>query len=1463
MPIPQTRVVLSSAISAGGGVRFLPNTAGDLALFAGGLAAPWLESVADLNGDGRPDFIFGAAGDDDKALDAGRVVVRLGALTAGSTVTLTDGTADIIIDGINAGDNAGSSVGSISDLNGDGLGEVLVGAPGMEVGAATDAGAAFVVWGMNAPGGVDLNDPFTGSGGGYAIRGQAAGDAAGTTILSVADMNGDGLQDVVVGAPGNDAGGADAGAVYVVWGRNAETPVNLSAVAAGTGGFRIIGEDSGDAVGRVVSTIADLNGDGLSEILIGSADNNAGGGNSGAVFVVFGTANGTTIDLTNVSAGIGGFRITGAIDDDAGAAVSSIGDVNGDGLADILIGAPRSDSAYIVFGKANTTEVDLNAVRAGIGGFHIQGQGIGDLDSMTVTGGGDLNRDGIADIVIGAPGNNDGGADGGAVYVIWGGRFTSGTVDLNLIAQGIGGAKIVGPADSLTGSAVSIVADANGDGTADLLIGAPGVGESAYLLYSPISWQPDNNIYGTNGNDIIGAGYGGAHPVGETDDVILGLAGDDTINGAGGADTIEGGAGNDALRGDDGNDWIDGGVGTDTMTGGLGDDTFIVDNALDVTIEAVGGGNDTVRASVNYTLTGQTENLILTGGARTGIGNTLANNLTGTAGDDILDGAGNADTLTGGAGNDTYVVDTTADVIVEGANAGTDTVRSSVNWTLADNLENLELSGAALRGTGNGGANRITGNAFDNILNGMAGADTMIGADGNDSYTVDNLGDAVVEVAGQGVDTVNAGIDGYTLGANVEVLRLTGTARIGNGNAADNSLIGTNGDDTLNGGAGNDVFEGGIGNDTYIVDTLGDVVMEQPFGANAGGIDTIVASIDYDLGTANGNNIERLTLTGAARVGTGNAANNIITGTTGNDTLSGAGGVDTLIGGAGNDTYLVDTTTDILTELADEGTDTVIASVDYALAEGNNVENLTLTGTATHGTGNSGDNVLTGTAAADTLEGMAGNDRLDGGAGADNMIGGAGDDTYILDNAGDVVVEGVDGGIDTIIVNTNVTTIAANIENVVLSGAANSATGNAGNNHLTGGGNDDELDGAEGDDTLTGGEGDDTLHSHSGNDQLSGGGGDDRYVISGGSVTIEDFLGHDTIDCSDSVDDNYIDLSGDTQSVIDDHGCDLGQGGTTFSPLDIQFLQDRSGSFGDDIATVRGVVPSIVAAIQAVQANSQFGVSSFIDKPVAPFGAAGEWVYLQELALSSDPTALTNIYNTMTVLSGADGNEAQIEGLMQLALHANDVGFRADAARFVVLFTDAPFHVAGDGAAAGITTPNNGDAFTPGNGAFEDYPTINQLSAALIAANIIPIFAVAGGQELSYQQLTQTLGRGAVVTLAGNSSNIVAAITQGLTAATTTHIEDCEGGSGHDDIRGGVEDNGLSGNDGDDSLDGRSGNDRLSGGRGNDTVHGGDGEDTLELSGSWLGTMISAPLPQATPSPTRARAETERTALTA
>lgn len=515
--------------------------------------------------------------------------------------------------------------------------------------------------------------------------------------------------------------------------------------------------------------------------------------------------------------------------------------------------------------------------------------------------------------------------------------------------------------------------------------------------------------------------------------------------------------------------------------------------------------------SVAETLTGGSGNDTLSGAG----GN---DTLYGQAGNDRLDGGTGSDRLIGGVGDDLYVVDVSGDVIVENAGEGTDLVQSSITYTLAANVENLTLTGtSAINGTGNSGNNLLTGNsavnslsggAGNDTLNGGAGADSLIGGAGDDLYVVDNTSDKTTENASEGLDTVQSSMT-WTLGTNLENLTLTGTSAInGTGNTSANVLRGNAAANTLNGGTGIDTLIGGAGNDSYVVDNIGDQIIEY---ANEG-TDSVSSTVTYSLSA----NVENLTLSGTSAINgtgndlanslTGNSAVNTLNGGAGNDTLNGGTGADSLVGGMGDDVYIVDNTSDKVVENANEGTDSVQSRITHTLAA--NVENLTLTGTsAINGTGNTGHNLLTGNSAVNTLNGGAGNDTLNGGAGADSLIGGAGDDVYIVDNTSDKVVENPNEGTDT--VQSSIThTLAANVENLMLTGttaingigntSANVLTGNAANNTLTGGGGNDTYRGGVGTDTLTAssttsndtyiwgrGEGADTLTDAGGADQLS------------------------------------------------------------------------------------------------------------------------------------------------------------------------------------------------------------------------------------------------------------------------------------------------------------------------------------------------------------------------------------------
>ena len=502
------------------------------------------------------------------------------------------------------------------------------------------------------------------------------------------------------------------------------------------------------------------------------------------------------------------------------------------------------------------------------------------------------------------------------------------------------------------------------------------------------------------------------------DKTLNGTAGADTLTGGVGNDTLYGLGGNDTLNGMAGNDLLDGGTGADRLSGGTGDDTYIVDSTSDVVTEAASAGADLVQSSVTHTLATNVENLTLSGiAAINGTGNTQNNLLVGNGAANVINGGTGADTMSGGLGNDTFVVDNIGDVVIENVTEGTDLVQSSLTYALGADLENLTLTGsAAINGTGNDLNNTLTGNAGDNVLNGGIGLDKLIGGAGNDTYYV-STGDTVTEAASAGTDTVISDAT-WTLGSNQENLTLTGATAInGTGNTLNNRLIGNSAANTLSGGTGTDTMQGGAGNDTYVIDNVGDIVIEN---LNEG-TDLVKSSVTYTLSA----NVEDLTLTGTTAINaTGNALDNVLTGNSaantlnggaGNDTLNGAAGADTMQGGLGDDTYTVDNTLDVVTENASEGIDRVNSSITLTLAA--NVEVLALTGTsALNGTGNALNNLLRGNTGSNTLNGGTGNDILEGGAGNDILTdtsgtalfnGGAGTDTITGGVAAEIFLGGL------------------------------------------------------------------------------------------------------------------------------------------------------------------------------------------------------------------------------------------------------------------------------------------------------------------------------------------------------------------------------------------------------------------------------------------------------------------------
>ncbi len=559
------------------------------------------------------------------------------------TVSVKNSAQGFFINGANILDYSGSRISSAGDVNGDGLDDLIIGATGVN----NDTGRSYVVFGKINSTAINLSSIAAGTGG-FSINGEKNG----SSVSTAGDVNGDGLDDLIVGASSVGINGnAQVGKSYVVFGKINSTAINLSSIAAGTGGFVINGDHSKGFSGRSVSSAGDVDGDGLDDLIIGAPGYDVWGlGNhpEGKSYVVFGKKDNTNaVNLSSVVSGSGGFVINGEgtfAGESRSGWVSSAGDVNGDGLDDLVIGAPGADpigknnagKVFVVFGKKDdTSAVDLSTIESGTGGFVINGEKAGDFISETVSSAGDVNGDGLDDLIIGAyHAEPNGKVKTGSSFVVFGTADTD-VIELSSVTSGTGGFVINGERiGDRSGFSVSSAGDVNGDGLSDLIVGAFGASIAGIKTYEGKSYV----VFGknnTNAVDLssIAAGTGGFVINGESNGDYSGSAvssaGD--VNGDGLDDLIVGTFWVDSFRG---RSYVIFGK-TNTEAVNLANINK-VENTAAHTIDFQGDTN----TDKNDTLTGTSADELFVAGL----------------GDDILTGNGGTDVFNAGAGDDTIII---------------------------------------------------------------------------------------------------------------------------------------------------------------------------------------------------------------------------------------------------------------------------------------------------------------------------------------------------------------------------------------------------------------------------------------------------------------------------------------------------------------------------------------------------------------------------------------------------------------------------------------------------------------------------------------------------------------------------------------------------------------------------------------------------------------------------------------
>jgi hypothetical protein len=396
---------------------------------------------------------------------------------------------------------SGYSLSSAGDVNGDGFDDLLIGSPRNGDGGS-DAGQTYLILGKASGWKMDENLSSADA----SFWGEDLGDQSGYSVASAGDVNGDGYDDILIGAPENDDGGDGAGQTYLILGKTGGWTMDTDLSAANASFW---GENALDHSGTSIATAGDVNGDGYDDLLIGAPENREGGSfspsdSAGQTYLILGKSSGWSMD-TSLADSDASFWGEG-LEDSSGHSVSTAGDVNGDGYDDLLIGAHGSHEdgiggqTYLILGKPDGWAMDTSLSNADAS---FLGENGADRAGWSVSSAGDLNGDGLDDLLIGSPFNGDGGSFAGQTYLFLG-KAAGWAMDTSLSTAD---ASFWGEdSNDYSGYSVSSIGDINGDGYADLLIGSPYAGSNgsvwngqAHLMMGKESgWEMDTHLSTAN-----------------------------------------------------------------------------------------------------------------------------------------------------------------------------------------------------------------------------------------------------------------------------------------------------------------------------------------------------------------------------------------------------------------------------------------------------------------------------------------------------------------------------------------------------------------------------------------------------------------------------------------------------------------------------------------------------------------------------------------------------------------------------------------------------------------------------------------------------------------------------------------------------------------------------------------------------------------------------------------------------